>query len=100
MNVWRDCKTSEKKCINCKGQHTLAMKLPKRKEAINQKRKEEQTQTNNTYSSALKTSNTITSNQNINQLNISAKTHENIYASVLHAHFENIGKPSTIAYRE
>ncbi len=43
--MWRECRASTKKCINCYGDHsTLSMKCQKKKEKIN-KRKESQTLT-------------------------------------------------------
>lgn len=40
-HTWKECRSENKKCINCGGKHrTTAMKCPKRREAVNNKRKE------------------------------------------------------------
>ena len=39
---WRDCTSSEKKCINCGGGHrTMAMACPKRKQILKEKEEKE-----------------------------------------------------------
>ena len=39
-NIWNQCKTNIKKCINCEGPHrTLAMKCPMKKKMITEKRR-------------------------------------------------------------
>lgn len=56
---FRDCKSNQKKCINCGGEHrTMAMACPKKKEIIKKKKEEKKTaekqKTGSTYAEIVK----------------------------------------------
>ena len=94
-HTWRECKETNKKCINCEGQHrTLANKCPKRKEIVESKRKGKKNN-NTTYSQITKGNN--------NNTNITSKatdlfdndTASTILTCILHAHLGNIAHPGT-----
>ena len=81
--------TSTKKCINCDEDHrTMAMKCPKRKIIVKDKR----TQHNNnikTYSQAAKTPTTAQTTT----IPINTDAHLTIFTCMLHAHFMNAAEP-------
>lgn len=53
-HTWRNCRTEEKKCINCGGAHrTLAYKCPKRKEKGKEKQQEAKQKASQSYSQTL-----------------------------------------------
>lgn len=95
-HIWRNCPNNYKKCINCHGEHrTLAMKCQKRKDVINQKRKDERE--NTTYSNVTKR-NTNTQHQQINYSGmpvISPSSHQLSYDCFMYAHMINAGKPGS-----
>lgn len=93
-HTWTECKAGVKSCINCGGDHvTVAMQCPKRKEAINTKRKEAKEIKTNIYSSVTKQAHTP---QTINIPNsevsiMQAKT----YSCMLYAMFLDSTNPGT-----
>lgn len=94
-HIWRDCHREQKKCINCGDEHrTMAMRCPKRKEIINNKRKEEENRQNNTYSNIVKSA-TINIPQGTQQPPIRPETHSTIFSCMMHAHLVNMAKPGT-----
>lgn len=99
-HTWRDCPGGAKKCLSCGGPHsTLAMRCPKRKEIITQKRKEEKERDSETYTNIVK--------RNTAQVQVihpqpitttgSDSSHSTIYQAMLHSHFSNIGNPGSYA---
>lgn len=91
-HTWRTCHNTTKKCINCNEPHrTLAFKCKKRKEVIEQKRKQTPTNSNKTYS------------QTVNANTYSAPTQQpfdrdtcaKITSCMLHAHMINAVNPGT-----
>lgn len=90
-HIWRECQGGQKRCINCGGGHsTMAMSCGKKKEIINNKRKEER-DSPNTYSEAARKNfpNTTLSQPKIP----TPDTHIKILQCMYHAHFENMINP-------
>lgn len=90
-HTWRDCSGTEKKCINCNGQHrTLSYQCPKRKEIINEKRTALQnTPQPHSYAAAAQ--------QTTPNLNFAmpANRMDQILTCVIHAHLANAINPGS-----
>ena len=55
-HTWKECKSTQKQCVNCGGQHrTPAMKCPIRKQAYRTKQQAERNTPNTTYANAAST---------------------------------------------
>lgn len=98
-HTWRECDAgSNKKCITCEGPHsTLAMSCPKRKEIVNQKRKERKSNETSSYSAKAK-KNTPNPSQTMHHQATTTPTNPtniNIYQAMLHSHFVNVAKPGS-----
>ena len=93
-HTWKECTNPSKKCINCDGEHrTLAMKCPKRKEALKQKRR--LAKERSTYSNVAK-STIYTKPPHIPEFpTISANALQLSYDCFMYAHIMNAGKPGT-----
>ena len=90
---WKDCTSTNKRCINCDGGHkTTAPQCPKRKEEANKIRKQAAQKQNSglSYSSAVKSN--MPSMQNFNISNDSALK---IMTAVIHAHTMNAINPGS-----
>lgn len=92
-HTWRDCHNTNKKCINCSGDHrTLAMRCPNRKRLITEKKKViENTPTPTSYSAAAK----MTQPSLVTNINLEKDTPSKILSCLLHAHLSNLGEPGT-----
>lgn len=91
-HTWRECKAEKKKCLSCNGEHsTLAMRCQKRKDIINQKRREEKERETTTYTEIAKRGGTKTV-QAI-QPQPANTEHNTMYLCMLNAHFHNAGNP-------
>ena len=89
-HTWRECDGRTRKCINCQENHsTMAMACRKKKEILNNKRKEGR-ETTIPYSEALKKP-TITTQSQIP----TASTHITIIQCMYQAHMENITDPGS-----
>lgn len=92
---FNECTSTTKKCLNCSGPHrTLSYQCATRKEIIKQKKEENKTKSQNTYST-ITTSNSmqiISSTGNMNFNNDAALKTLNC---ILHAHVANIQTPGT-----
>ena len=91
-HTWRECEGGPKKCINCDGDHsTMAMACVKKKEIINNKRKEEKERPTYTYTDAMKKNMPTTG---ATQLNLpTLDTHNKIIQCIYLAHNENVANP-------
>lgn len=93
-HTWQECNSEKKTCINCQGDHvTVAMQCPRRKEALNRKRKEAKEAKTITYSSITKqgTQPHTTPIQTTDFYNTQAKT----YSCMLFALFLDSANPGT-----
>lgn len=90
--TYRTCKATQKICINCKEEHvTMSLKCPKKKELINNKRKEAE---NKTYAN-ITGGGIITNSGKANPPNIDNNTHTKIFTIMLNAHLINTANPGT-----
>lgn len=97
-HTWRDCLSSNKRCLNCQGEHrTLAAKCPLRKEIIKKNKKENSKMNTATYSQitgqnmqAPKSQQTNTSTINIPQM---SESFSKIFTCMMHAHLLNMAEP-------
>lgn len=88
-HTWRECQSGTKCCLTCEGEHsTLAMRCPKRKEIIKNKRKQEKEGVTSYTGAVKKNMNFAAMTQ---QSQPSPNTHNTIYQCMLHAHFVNAG---------
>ncbi len=98
-HLWHECKAKEKKCINCKENHsTLAMKCPKRKVILKEKRKQEIEKQKMTYSGVTQSQSVISTQPMPQQYQVPQITKEEILKiniCVSHAHYANIANPGT-----
>ncbi len=98
-HLWYECKVKEKKCINCKENHsTLAMKCPKRKVILKDKRKQEIEKQKMTYSGVAQSQSIIPNQPMPQQFQVPQITKEEILKiniCVSHAHYANIANPGT-----
>lgn len=85
----KECSSTEKKCLNCEGDHrTLDAKCPKRKAILTQKKQGENS--NMAYCQV--------TNQNVSTPSMPATSNEphlKIFTFMLHAHFQNTAEPGT-----
>lgn len=92
-HIWKECRSKEKRCINCGEAHrTLAMKCKKRKEAVMNKRQENARKTTSeatSYSTATKSNHT-----NI-ELGLEQGTVPKMMNCILNAHMINLAEPGT-----
>ncbi len=90
-HTWRDCKSTNKKCINYSDKHrTLANKCPKRKKAVDAKRNKQKNTNNATYAQSVTNTNPSPISSIINQ-----ETATKIMACMLHAHLINTANPGS-----
>lgn len=91
-HTYRTCKETNKKCINCHEDHgTMSMRCPKKKEIINNKRKESE---NKTYAE-MTGGRIITTTGKSSIPTIDNNTHTKIFTLMLNAHFLNTANPGT-----
>lgn len=110
-HTYRQCTSSEKKCLNCDGPHrTLAAICPIRKEIIKNKReekkkkKEEFEQNNKTFCAVTKMTSElpkVIQSQKIPQtiLQVSDKLSTQIIVIIAEAHFYNLAHPGSFSRR-
>lgn len=100
-HIWKECSYNIKKCITCNGDHgTLAMRCPKRKEIINNKKKQDRDSQTESYNTVAKknigTRQTDIAAQAIASTNsIKPDIHTKIFTCIMHAHVVNIANPGS-----
>lgn len=105
-HTYRDCKNTEKGCINCKNSgyqsnhRTLAMSCPLRKKIITDKTRENRNkaanQEHNTYAAiARRAVAEVKNTESMTQINLSECKHTKILISIMHAHVMNMCNPGT-----
>lgn len=105
-HTFKDCRNTEKSCINCKrhgnqaNHRTLAMSCPLRKKIIADKQNETRNTTmnkeENTYAAiARRAVAEVRQTESTTQLNLSDYKHTKILISIMHAHVLNLCNPGT-----
>lgn len=105
-HTYRECRNTEKMCINCKstgnqGNHrTLAMSCPLRKKIINEKINENKNnilnKEQNTYAAIAKRAVAeVKQTESPTHLNLSEYKHTKILISIMHAHVMNLCNPGS-----
>lgn len=105
-HFFKDCRSQEKSCINCKrngkpaNHRTLAMACPTRKSIINDKVKAKRStaanKEQNTYAEIAKRAVEEAKNSDkATHINLSEQKHTKILISIMHAHIMNLCNPGT-----
>lgn len=105
-HIYRECKSTEKKCINCKNRgyqdnhRTLAMSCPLRKKIIvdktNKNKNKVANTEHNTYAAIARRAVAEAKNtESLTQINLSDCKHTKILISIMHAHVMNMCNPGT-----
>lgn len=105
-HTYKDCRNTEKACINCKNRgnpashRTLAMSCPLRKAIVSDKLKEQKTsdlnKDENTYAAiARRAVAEVRQAETTTQINLSEYKHTKILISIMHAHVMNLCNPGS-----
>lgn len=93
-HYWKECASSNKKCVNCQEDHrTLAMRCPLRREAYNNKKTDTKTATYSNVVSRPASQQSTLFNQNLSA--ITPNIQKTIFACLMHAHIINAEMPGS-----
>ncbi len=98
-HLWYECREKNKKCVNCKENHnTLAMKCPKRKMILKEKRKDEIERQNMKYVEAARGHGSVPAQAAMPRYvhpEITKEETLKIHICVAHAHYRNLENPGS-----
>ncbi len=95
-HLWHECKEKTKKCVNCKEKHsTMAMRCPKRKIILKEKRREETERKNMNYVEIVRSQGNVPTQSSVPHYiypDITKEETLKIHICVAHARYNNLEK--------